>query len=204
MFQATGSRQCRRRKNWYSGGGQFESVIFVEPTPDSCFKKEVQQAAKESKLKIKVVEKVSTTVKKLLQKSNPFEKEICGRVDCEMCRLGCKDDCRTRGCVYEIKCKDCDRKYRGTTGRTAYHRTGQHIDDWTRRKSCPMWEHSREYHNGEVYEYEMKIVSKCFGKPTKRMITEAVVIDEVDEDKAMNRKSEWGYVRLPRVESVVR
>ena len=153
MFQAIRSRQSKKKKNWYGREGQFDSVIFVEPTPNSCFKKEVQQAAKESKLKIRVVEKVSTTVNKLLQKSNPFEKEICGRDDCEMCRLGCKDDCRTRGCVYEVKCKDCDRKYRGTTGRTAYHRTGQHIEDWAGRKSCAMWEHSREYHNGGVYEY---------------------------------------------------
>ena len=119
MFQAIRSRQSKKKKNWYGREGQFDSVIFVEPTPNSCFKKEVQQAAKESKLKIRVVERVSTTVKKLLQKSNPFEKEICGRDDCEMCRQGCKDDCRTRRCVYEVKCKDCDRKYRGTTGRTA-------------------------------------------------------------------------------------
>ena len=49
---------------------------------------------------------------------------------------------------YEVKCKDCDRKYRGTTERTAYHRTGQHVEDWAGRKSCAMWEHSREYHNG--------------------------------------------------------
>ena len=65
-----------------------------------------------------------------------------------------------------------------------------------------MWEHSREYHNGEVYEYEIKIISKCFGKPTKCMITEVVVIDEVYEDKAMNRKSEWGYIRFSRVWSI--
>ena len=48
----------------------------------------------------------------------------------------------------------------------------------------------------------MRITAKCFGKPTRRMITEAVVTDEVEEDSAMNRKSEWGYVRLPRVGSV--
>ena len=48
----------------------------------------------------------------------------------------------------------------------------------------------------------MRIMAKCFGKPTRRMITEAVVIDEVDEDRAMNSKSEWGYGRVQRVGSV--
>ena len=46
---------------------------------------------------------------------------------------------------------------------------------------------------------ELKILSRCFGKPTKRLITEAVLIDELGENEAMNNKSEYGYVKMPRV-----
>ena len=46
---------------------------------------------------------------------------------------------------------------------------------------------------------DITILSECFGKPTRRMITEAVMIDDVPEEEAMNGKSEWTYVKLSKV-----
>ena len=40
---------------------------------------------------------------------------------------------------------------------------------------------------------------KCFGKPSRRLITEAVMIEELGENETMNSKSEWGYVNLRKI-----
>ena len=56
-----------------------------------------------------------------------------------------------------------------------------------------------EYHNGGTYNINIKILAQCYGKPTTRMITEAVMIDELPDENSLNSKSEWTYVKLPRV-----
>ena len=47
---------------------------------------------------------------------------------------------------------------------------------------------------------EVKVLSKCYGRPTKRLITEAVLIDELPDNEVMNSKSEWTYVKLAKVQ----
>ena len=56
-----------------------------------------------------------------------------------------------------------------------------------------------EHHNGGTFPIEMKILSRCFGKPTRRKITEAVLIHEMKEEESMNNKNEYGFVKIPRV-----
>ena len=102
--------------------------------------------------------------------------------------------------MYQLKCVAHGRVYRGQTGRSAYERTGEHVCAWERGdEECPLMRHSELYHNGEMFEIEITILSECFGKPTRRMITEAVMIDNVPEAKAMNSKSEWTYSSLTKV-----
>ena len=98
----------RKKKEWYTDKGRYGSVMFVEATPDGLLKKEIQKAVKKNKMKIKVVEMAGVTVKRLLQKSNPFEINKCKRNDCKICTLNNKVDCKSRGCVYEIKCMSDD------------------------------------------------------------------------------------------------
>ena len=79
-------------------------------------------------------------------------------------------------------------------------RTNEHFDDWEKKKEeCPLWKHSIEHHNGGSFPVEMKILSRCFGKPTRRKITEAVMIQEMAEEESMNNKNEYGFVRIPKV-----
>ena len=59
------------------------------------------------KVKIRVVERVGTTVKRVLQKSDPFNCRECGRDSCVICTDGSKLDCRIRGVVYDLWCKEC-------------------------------------------------------------------------------------------------
>ena len=44
---------------------------------------------------------------------------------------------------------------------------------------------------------EISIKAKCFCEPATRLITEAVLIDELTNFETMNNKSEWSYVKLP-------
>ena len=112
---------------------KYDSVMFVEATPESILRRRVQEIAKRNGVKVKVVERVGCTVKKLIQKSKPFEKKKCERVECVLCKMESNVDCRSRGCVYSIKCKECDREYRGQTGRTIYDRTKEHKNDWKKK-----------------------------------------------------------------------
>ena len=188
-----------KKTNWYDKQ-RYDGVLFVDVTENSELKREVQRACKRNKMKVKVVEKMRGTVKEELQRSNPFKNRTCGRNNCVLCRLGIDIDCRTRGCVYQIKCKECSRKYRGQTGRSICCRTNEHFKDFEDKKEkTVLFEHSRLYHGSQNFDVEISILSRCFGEPTTRMITEAVLINELSDTETMNSKTEWNYVKLPRV-----
>ena len=77
------------------------------------------------------------------------------------------------------------------------------IKEWE-KKSNDFYQHKhlQQYHNGETVRVDMKIKTQCYGKPTTRMITEAVRIEELPEENSLNSKSEWTYIKLPRVNVV--
>lgn len=188
------------KRQWYKNDKKHESVMFVQPTANSQLKKNIQQIARRSGLKIKVVEKAGQTVKKVLQRSNPFGKEFCSRTDCLVCKVGKPGDCRTRGCVYQLMCKEDNRVYRGQTGRSLYERFKEEVRDWwNQEESSPLWRHSELFHDGEEFDVGVEVLSECFGKPSRRMITEAVAIEELKDDETMNNKREWTYTKLNKV-----
>ena len=107
--QRTRKRNHRVKKHsWYSKDGKYRSVMFVPATPDTELRNRIQNVANKYKIPIKMIEKVSDSVRKNLQKSNPFSLKKCARHDCMMCRLECKTSCRVRGIVYELVCADCE------------------------------------------------------------------------------------------------
>ena len=181
--------------------GQYESVMFVEATPDSELMKRIQGVVKKLNMRIKVLERAGATVKGLLQRSNPFGVRDCGRDNCLICCQGCGTNCRTRGCVYEYNCEDCSRKYRGQTGRSVYERTKEHMESWVKSDDeCPLQRHANLFHGGGHFVAELKVLSECYGKPSRRLITESVLIDELPETMTMNGKNEWSYVKLAKVQ----
>ena len=181
--------------------------MFVDVTPNGELKRRVEKACRQNGAKIRVVDKISSTVKKELQRSNPFGQEHCKRNDCVTCNLGLTINCRKRGPVYEISCNDCEealetpeKKYRGQTGRTMYHRMKEHYTKWeNKNEDSVLHKHSLECHRGERFGVGIKLLASCYGKPTTRLITEAIHIEEVPEENTLNEKSEWNYVKLPRV-----
>ena len=76
----------------------------------------------------------------------------------------------------------------------------EHFKDFEDKKEkTVLFEHSKLYHGSQNFDVEISILSKCFGEPTTRMITEAVLINELSDTETMNSKTEWNYVKLPRV-----
>ena len=64
-----------KRESWYRKGG-FDTVIFVPATPGSQLKIRYIEEIKGAGFKIKVVEQPGVTLKRMLQRSDPFrEKE---------------------------------------------------------------------------------------------------------------------------------
>ena len=152
-------------------------------------------------MKIKVVERVGVTIKGLLQRSNPFGVPDCCRDKCIVCCQGDGDDCRTGGCVYQYRCVDCERLYRGQTGRSAYERNKEQIEAWEAGEDdSPLQRHANLFHDGGHFDAEIKIIARCYGKPSRRLITEAVMINEIPQQMAMNSKAEWSYIKLAKVQ----
>ena len=60
-------------------------MIFIEATPNSELKDKMENVIKKHGMKIKVVERVGETMKDLLQRSDPFSKNLCDRLDCVIC-----------------------------------------------------------------------------------------------------------------------
>ena len=196
-------RKKERRRNWYDRE-KYDGVMFVDMTMNGELKQRVQEACRRNKTRIKVVEKMNRTVKNSLQRSNPFGWKNCGRTDCPTCTRDIKINCRTRGCVYEIECLDCQptgaKQYRGQTGRSVYERMKEHFRGWEQGvDDSYLRKHSVEYHNGHAFEVDVRILTQSYGKPSTRMISEAVLIQDLPEENSLNSKAEWTYVKLPRV-----
>ena len=157
--------------------------------------------------KSKVQERPGTKLKNIIQKSDPFSEKGCNRNDCAVCQESTnKVNCRTRGCVYELLCNDCEshtnvkNQYRGQTSRSLYERINEHFENWKKKKEdSPLWKHSYEYYQGGTFPVEVKILKRCDGRPTKRMITEVVLIEDMKDSESLNNKKEYGYVRIPKV-----
>ena len=191
----------KKSNDWYRGdNNEFDSVMFVEASPDSHYKSEVEKLVKKNKLKIKVIERAGQTVKQLLQRSDPFQARICGQKDCFVCENNLPINCRERGVVYELKCKLCQRKYDGQTHRNACLRFGEHMKDWYNgNRKSPLVKHQELYHPNENFEVDARVLYKCFGKPTRRLITESVLIGELSNEETMNNKREWTYTQLDKI-----
>ena len=147
---------------------------------------------------------MKASIKGELQRSNPYGWKHCNRNDCITCNLDIQINCRTRGNVYEMECVQCretvSKKYRGQSGRSIYEQMKEHILNWQQKdEESYLHKHSLDCDGGGIFDIDVKLMAKCFGRPTERMITESVKIEELSDENTMNSKSEWTYVRLPRI-----
>ena len=86
-----------------------------------------------------------------------------------------------------------------------YERVGEEVRGWrNKEEKNPLWRHSEVHHDGQEFELEVKVISRSFGKPSRRLITEAVMIDELKDDETMNSKREWTFTNLNKISTAER
>ena len=192
----------RNRHRWFKRGG-YESVLFVQATPQSKLKHLVQEEIAAQNVNIKVVERAGTQMKRLLQKNNPFGKAKCIDGTCFVCDTTGSGDCRKSGVTYEIKCKgDCNEHlYEGETHANGFTRGNEHLNHYHHQYAhSTLLKHCVKVHNGELQEFEMRVVDYSQDDPLMRQIKEAMNINEVPEDRRMNDRREWNIGKLPTME----
>ena len=198
--------KSRRAKmsEWFKGGGQGnETVIFVPATPDSELKRRYQKVITAAKVKVAVAEVPGASLKRRLQKSDPFRESKCrDRDKCMVCGEGKGGRCRSDGVTYEVRCKGCDGKYIGETSRNAFTRGREHMFDLHKKnRKSPLVLHNEEKHNNEnAPGFEMKVTGVFGGDATKRQVQESVLIQQTKTEELINRRDEWRQVKLPRIE----
>ena len=93
--------------------------------------------------------------------------------------------------------------YMGESARTGHRRGSNHIQDLLNKKEGkPLWEHSREVHEGELKESDYKmVVTRRYKTPLQRQIGEALEIERRrwKNDHLLNSKSEWNGNKIPRL-----
>ena len=189
-----------KKENWYRKGNH-ESVIFIPATPNGELKRRMTKKIQNSKVRLKVVEKNTTTIRKLFQRSK-LEKTPCPDESCPICKYDRKCICRQESVTYEIKCTGCGALYIGETSRTAYTRVSEHLKELEgKTESSVLWRHCRERHGGEEQTFESKVRKGFRGDATLRQITES--LDIRYDMPTMNSRDEWlGPLRLPQLEVI--
>ena len=211
--KAERNEEKRRKKgSWFRGNGS-EAVFFVDATPGSQLAEQCRREFDRTGLKVKVVERSGTSVKRTLVKSNPFKKGGCGRGGCQVCTLGGDVDCRARGIHYKIWCDGTDTQgnpcadinnYEGETSRSTEERFVGHMNALRSkreqmRQTSFLYDHMWEAHNGEIPPLKIKILGRYPGDPGLRQAAEAVSI-RLNKPK-MNSKNEWTNEPRPRTKS---
>ena len=187
-----------KRESWYKKGG-FDTVIFVPATPGSQLKRRYMEEIKGAGFKIKVVEQSGVTLKRMLQRSNPFEVKDCNNTNCLVCSSGGKGPCRGTGVTYELECQLCHHKYIGETSRSAYTRGKEHLRALQQKEeNSVMWRHSCDKHGGNVPGFTMNVTGIFRDDAMLRQISESVQINRVPQDRLINTRNKWSYVRIPR------
>ena len=79
-----------KRSEWFRGKrGQHESVIFIPATPGSVLKRRYLQVIWNSSISFAVVVVPGLSLRKRIQRSDPFKAEVCSRADvCLVCGGG--------------------------------------------------------------------------------------------------------------------
>ena len=191
----------RKKRTWFNNDGS-EAVFFVDATPQSILAEKCKEEFRKTGLKVKVVERSGSSVKKNLVKSNPFKKVGCNRPGCEICALDQSIDCKARGVHYKIWCTGtnedgelCENEsYEGETSRSTGERFNGHMSvlkskNEQIRQGSFLYKHIWERHNGAVPPLKFEILKKFPGDPALRQATEAVSIRM--NKPTLNGKEEW-------------
>ena len=185
--------KIHKKKTWFKNG-KYESIFYVDATPDGKLAKDCQRVLNRCRLPVKVMEKTGDSIKKILTKSNPFKNGNCDDPNCPICLRECGINCKANSVVYQNYCEHyetCQGIYIGETASTIKERFTEHLDDARLRpNNSAMRKHAMEKHAGNNVEFKVKILGSCPGDALLRQCMEAVSIR--DEHPQLNGRSEWG------------
>ena len=178
--------------------------MFIPATPTGDLKKMYQEEIKRSGFKIKVIEKAGTSLKRILQKSDPFRKKFCDRDDCLQCTSGGKGDCNVESINYNIKCAElrCLKRniYEGESSYNSYTRGKEHNQKLNAKdEKSALWRHCKDMHYGIKQKFIMNTSESFKDDSLKRQISESVNINSKPVDQIMNTRNEWNNQRIPHV-----
>ena len=74
-----------KRTDWFRGKTGTDSVIFIPATPDGELRRRFVKAIEEAKVRIGVAEVPGTSLKRRLQRSDPFREKTCNGENCLVC-----------------------------------------------------------------------------------------------------------------------
>ena len=190
-----------KKTNWYKKGG-YDTVFFVDATPDQELANKCREIFKKAELNIKVIEKSGQSVRKALSRSDPFKTKNCKKESCEVCATEDKVNCKHREVVYKISCdgtKENGEKcknitYIGETSRSIAERFSEHKrallhESTEQKKKSVFYEHITKEHNQVPQPLKLEIVGSYPGDAMLRQMAEAVMI--ADEKPVINSKDEW-------------
>ena len=210
------------KTNWFNknkGKGKpkivYKSVLFVPPTPDEELIKEMKQREwelnKNSKERIKFVEKSGTKMENILVKKDPFPVEKCSGKKLESCFV-CKSagnqklkiSCRKNNFGYGLICDTCSERnievvYEGESSRSTRIRGNEHLSGY--KKKDPknvIFKHKESNHKYEKMEMKM-IIKGTFQDALTRQSNEAVRIQKRENQTLLNSKSEMNHPPLARI-----
>ena len=205
-----------KRVSWYRPA---DTVLFLPATPDSELaeqaKKVVEEEAPRLGLRVKVVEKGGTSLKRQVVRTDMSAGEPCKQSDCSACLSNPGEGGgllhQRSGVLYQGSCKLCLALGRGSTvyfgesGYNAYTRLGDHASDIrTQDLSNAFAKHLAEDHpEADAAQRKNAInfeVLRTYEKPLERQVAEAVAIQTCKADKLLNSKAEW---EQPAVERLV-
>ena len=174
-------------------------MIFVPATPRSQLRNLFMREIKETGFKINVVEQSGVTLKRMLQRSDPFQERKCNNINCLICSTGGKGSCRSTGVTYELVCQICRHKYIGETSLSAYTRGKEHLTAREQQEEgSVLWRHCCDVHAGNITGFTMNVTGTFQNNGMLRQITESVMISQTEEGQLINTKEEWTYFRIPR------
>ena len=185
--------------------------MMVPATPKSTLKKIIEAKAKESNLRVKVVEKSGQKFGCYMKKFDKTKtKGPCEEKDCLICQHTTKmtRKCRVPSIVYQITCIECEKKnvkskYYGETSFNGYTRGVQHQNSYrskskkTQEKSA-LRRHAKEVHQDKKVDYRMDVLKSFKNNPLARQVYESVKIvnAKVEDDFQLNDKDEFNQAMI--------
>ena len=149
-----------------------------------------------------MVEKSGTTLKRQLQRSDPFSRS--NSEPCGLCISENPEICHTSEVTYCIKCINCKeigviRKYIGQTSRSLCVRCVEHMLVQLQKSDPNSWayKHKEQCHLDEEVRYSAKITGVYRRDAMLRQISEAVQIRNTPQDQLLNSRTEWNSKALP-------